>query len=202
MAEHLNNLIVGFLGEDNGDLKSIIEKCYTEPHRKYHTLEHLDTLYNLFQYYRVLFTDEEYSILCASALFHDAIYNVKRDDNEKQSSRLARSWIEQNGVSDDIRKMVERLINDMYEPGENFLNDFFQDADMAILAAPEQIYAEYAENVKEEYTSQFTDDEYISGRKAFLTHLLCKKKIYRTNIFQSTQEAVAISNIFTELSAL
>lgn len=202
MAEQLNNLIVGFLGEENDDLKSTIEKCYTETHRKYHNLDHLDTLYNLFHYYRKIFTDEEYSILCGAALFHDAIYNVKRDDNEKQSSRLARTWIDQNGVDDDTRKMIERLINDMYKPGENFLNDFFQDSDMAILAAPEQIYAEYADGVKEEYTSQFTEEEYISGRKVFLIELLRKEKIYRTNIFQATQEVVAISNVFTELSAL
>ncbi len=53
---------------------------YSEPHRHYHTLQHLEECLSLFASLRDLAAHP--AELEIALWFHDAIYDVKRDDNE------------------------------------------------------------------------------------------------------------------------
>ena len=61
-----------------------IRVAYSNPMRYYHTLKHLEDIYKELHSFRV-------NPLIEFAIFyHDIIYDATRDDNEKQSSLLAK----------------------------------------------------------------------------------------------------------------
>jgi len=204
VQESIDALVEGFVGLPSPELNELVVTSYSEKNRHYHTVHHLDWLYKVaIKWKKALFTDEEWKILCGAILFHDIIYNAKREDNEKQSATIARTWINNNltgyGI---ILRNVERLILDMDEPGVSFLNDFFQDIDMSILGGAGSLYPEYQEAVRKEYSTAFTPEQYNMGRKSFLVKLLRRKSIFRTNIFFLELEQNAIRNIAAEIASL
>ena len=67
-----------------------------EPHRHYHTLEHLRECFGRFADIRKLAQHpEEVEI---ALWYHDAIYDVKKSDNEERSAELAWNAAKESGV--------------------------------------------------------------------------------------------------------
>src|SRR5688572_5758065 len=69
---------------------------YSEPHRRYHTIQHLDEcLARLCEIESVALRPREIEF---ALWFHDAIYDVKRQDNEQRSAEWARSTLLDAGL--------------------------------------------------------------------------------------------------------
>ena len=68
---------------------------YSEPHRHYHTMQHLAECLDAFS--SVASLAEHPAELEFALWFHDAIYDVKRSDNEEQSALWARSELTLHG---------------------------------------------------------------------------------------------------------
>src|SRR5215468_6790791 len=63
--------------------------AYLEPARQYHTLEHIAQLLRLLEEHGQAVIDRDAVTL--AIIFHDAVYDPRRNDNEQASAALARS---------------------------------------------------------------------------------------------------------------
>jgi predicted metal-dependent HD superfamily phosphohydrolase len=75
------------------------------------------------------------------------------------------------------------------------------DADLAILAADETRYAEYAAAVRAEYAA-IPDAQFTRGRRAILEDLAGRPHLFHTSHARANWEAAARSNLATELARL
>ena len=83
-----------------------LHKHYSEPHRAYHTLEHIETC--LDQAQEVIFEDD-FAVNFA-LFFHDIIYNPRAKDNELQSALIAANFLQDLSCSPQVIDKVTQLI--------------------------------------------------------------------------------------------
>ena len=76
---------------------SDIIHLYNEPHRFYHTLNHIEYVLKQLKDAELLKHDE----LFLAAIFHDIIYNPKSNTNEEESARALREFRKQG-----VKKML------------------------------------------------------------------------------------------------
>jgi predicted metal-dependent HD superfamily phosphohydrolase len=134
-------------------------------------------------------------------LFHDAVYEPGRTDNEANSADVMERCLK--GTNYDIER-IRHLIMLTARHGTLLQGDVddaaaqFLDCDMAILGAPDSRYKTYANAIRYEY-GMIDDDVYRVGRSAFLKRLLALPSIYLTPRFRTTHEESARRNIACEL---
>ena len=75
------------------------------------------------------------------------------------------------------------------------------DADLAILAAAPDRYAEYAADVRREYAAA-PDADFAAGRSQVLRSLLDRPSVYATEYGRDRWERLARANVEAELSVL
>ena len=97
-------------GCDTDSVASTLEelvRAYTEPHRHYHTLNHIaDLLQLLDEHEGVADTDA----VTLAILFHDAVYDSARQDNEAACASLAREQLTLLGFPHQLMAKVEGYI--------------------------------------------------------------------------------------------
>ncbi|MGH4029566.1 HD domain-containing protein [Actinomycetota bacterium Odt1-20B] len=175
---------------------------WAEPRRRYHTTAHLAAVLD---HIDVL---EEHAdapdLVRLAAWFHDAVYAPDRSENEERSARLAERALPEAGLSQEATAEVARLVRltVTHDPAEGDRDgEVLCDADLAILAAPDDAYAAYAAAVREEYA--FVPDEaFRQGRAAVLRQLLDLPRLFRTPYGAKEWEARARENLTTELTLL
>lgn len=174
---------------------------YTQAHRYYHTLRHLEEMYvHLSTYYNT-------TIPIASSLalfYHDFEYNPLRSDNERQSALHAERKLKEWQAPQDLIDLVVTMILTTKEHNSNIDNTeiaAFLDADMAILGQDCNTYALYCEQVRKEF-NVYPDLLYRKGRKAFLEATLHKPSIFGLPYFYDQFELQARLNLEDELKKL
>ena len=139
-----------------------------------------------------------------AAWFHDAVYDVRRDDNEEQSAQWARWTLPAYDVPDPVVAEVTRLVRltRSHDPAPaDTLGAILCDADLAILGTARQRYAEYARDVRSEY-GHLDDATFAAGRRAVLGSLLDRPAIYATDTARRRWEEAARGNLEREIDAL
>ena len=103
------NKIISFLEFTDSNMNEIFE-FYNEDHRHYHNSFHIIDICEM------IFNDKsltQYETGIYTALFHDIIYNPKRNDNELKSSEYFRKFnSEHNIVSQNDEKIICHIINE------------------------------------------------------------------------------------------
>ena len=107
-------------------------------------------------------------------------------------------------VDDEVVAEVARLVR--LTAGHDAADDdpdgaVLCDADLAILAADETRYAEYAAGVRAEY-AHVPDDDFARGRAAVLRQLLGQRSLFRTPTAHAAWETAARANVAAELARL
>ena len=174
---------------------------YAEPHRKYHTLRHLEECFAHFDGARAL--AEHAPEVELGLWFHDAIYEVKRDDNEARSAAWARRSALEAGVPADACERVHALVmatrhQALAQGGDAQL---LVDVDLSILGAAPQRFDEYERQIREEYTWV---PAFLFRRKraAILEEFLARPSIFSTGHFRERFEEQARANLERSLRAL
>ncbi len=173
-----------------------------EPTRRYHNVHHLEHV--LASLDLVAATASDQTAVAVAAWFHDAIYDVRRDDNEEQSARLAESVLRPLCVPALSVEEVARLVRltRTHDPAPGDANgEALCDADLAILGSPEGAYAEYVARVRAEY-AHVDDGTFRAGRSAVLRQLLDLPLLFRTPEGHRRWEAAARANVESELARL
>ncbi|MGV9775276.1 HD domain-containing protein [Streptosporangium sp. NPDC003464] len=171
---------------------------YGEPHRRYHTADHLEAV--LAHIDTLAGSAADPDLVRLAAWFHDAVYDPHRSDNEERSARLAERMLPEMGLPAGAVATVARLVRltATHDPAPGDADGaVLCDADLAILAAPPEIYAAYAAAVRQEY-SFVPDDAFREGRAAVLRALLDLPAIFKI----ADLEASARANIHAELERL
>jgi predicted metal-dependent HD superfamily phosphohydrolase len=182
---------------------SAVRDAYAQPPRAYHNFAHVLEVLASFQ--RVPVWKNREAVYFA-ILFHDAIYEAGRSDNEERSADLATRLLSATEHARHIPR-VQQLIRltarhgsiDPKEVDEDAA--LFLDCDMAILGAPPAEYDAYETAIAEEYRL-VPPELYRKGRAAFLQKLLGRPVIYLSPFFHAEREETARANIGRALDRL
>jgi predicted metal-dependent HD superfamily phosphohydrolase len=175
---------------------------WSEPHRHYHTLSHLDAMLLVISEHAAVAADLDAVRL--AAWFHDAIYDPRRVDNEEASALLAEATLPRLQVTAARVAEVARLVRltASHEPASPDRNGaLITDADLAILAASPDIYRAYTHAIRREY-AHVPDAAFAAGRAAVLRHLLELPRLFHTPALRERWEDAARRNVASELTAL
>lgn len=167
---------------------------YSEPHRHYHTLTHLDALFGQLAPHRL----SHPSAVHFAAWYHDVIYDTAKSDNEERSAAYAADALGAMGFADIAR--VEHMIlatKNHTAPPADADEALFLDADFSILGAPPARYAAYVAEVRAEY-GWLPEEAWRAGRMAFLTKTAAAPRLFHTDDFETRLGAQARANIAWE----
>jgi predicted metal-dependent HD superfamily phosphohydrolase len=174
---------------------------YSEPHRFYHTLQHLRECFAALEPASHL-TDRLGEIKLA-LWFHDAVYDTRAQDNEEQSVRWAEQSLITHGGSPEsaarVRELVLATKHDAAPEGGDA--KLLVDVDLSILGATELRFAEYERQIRQEY-GWVPDDLFRQGRARVLASFLDRLSIYSTSWFAGRLEKQARKNLSRSLKEL
>jgi len=167
--------------------------AYSEKQRAYHTLQHLYECLVLLDLIRADLNDA-YAVALA-LWFHDAVYDPQAKDNELKSAELFEQYLSQD-LSIDIVQKIKRwiLATQMHKATDELDLQFLLDIDLAILAASPERFAEYEQQIQQEY-AWVDPDVYSIKRKEVLTHFYQTEPLYQTEYFQHSFEQRAKMNL-------
>lgn len=193
---------IALAGEQARAVGADLVRRYGEPHRRYHTVEHLAAMLAVIE---DLGDDaDDFAAVRYAAFFHDAVYAVDRPDNEERSAELAETTLATLGAEPETISEVGRLVRltASHDPAAGDRNgNVLCDADLAILAADAPGYAAYTRAVRAEYR-HVPDDLFRTGRAAVLRKLAERPSLFRTPTARRRYESAARANLAAELSAL
>jgi predicted metal-dependent HD superfamily phosphohydrolase len=177
---------------------------WSEPQRHYHDGTHLTAVLDVIDGFAGLAPHPERVRLAAWT--HDAVYDPRAagDANEQGSAELAERLLGTLGVPAATAAEVARLVR--LTAGHATTADdpdgaLLCDADLAVLAADERRYGEYAAAIRREY-AHVPEDAFRAGRTRVLRGLLELPSIYRLAPLREAWEAAARANVEAELRTL
>ncbi|MET0892583.1 MAG: hypothetical protein ABWY01_03325 [Pseudoxanthomonas sp.] len=186
---------------------SELEAAYATPPRAYHHFGHVQDVLHHFAEVTIGPGWTQPVEVYLAVLYHDAIYEASRRDNEARSAEFAMAevsrWLPEAGI-DAVR--VAELINLTARHGQLSPDDFgqdgfsldtrhFLDCDMAILGAAPEVFDSYDKGIAEEYKGQMPGFLFRLNRKRFLRSLLARERIYLSDWFHQRYDAQARDNL-------
>ena len=184
-----------------------LRASYAAPPRAYHHFGHVEAL--------LLWFDEVAAgpgwarprEAWLAMLYHDAVYEAGRRDNEARSAALAaagiRRWLPDAGI--DVARVVELVEltarhgalspGDAGEGPDGDDARHFLDCDMAILGADPRVFDAYDRAIAEEYRHAVPHWLYRINRRRFLRGLLRRERIFLSDFFHRRLDAAARANL-------
>ena len=184
-----------------------LRRRWGEPQRRYHTARHLvEMFWALEDLEAAGELDPREGVLGrVAAWFHDAVYDptAAPGANEAASAELARRHLNALGLDAEDVETVSGLVlaSEAHHLPEGALAAAFHDADLWILSAPPERYADYTAQVREEYAA-VPDDAFVAGRLAVLRPFLDRDFIYATATARELWGERARVNLASELTSL
>jgi predicted metal-dependent HD superfamily phosphohydrolase len=191
-TEKLNELRKQLLGELTG--------AYSQPHRRYHTLQHIEFCLRELGKHRAHAV--RLSEIRWALLFHDAIYDTRRTDNEARSADWACRVMQELQRPDDEIARVRKMILATAHAGKAETPDeaLLLDIDLSILGADEATFDEYDRAIRAEY-EWAPEEAYRTARANVLRGFLERDRIFQTIAYRG-HEAAARANIERALERL
>lgn len=166
---------------------------YSEPHRRYHTLSHIDACFDATEY---LTPPPITHAIVLALLYHDAIYAPLAKDNEEQSAMLLVMEGRQAGLDIGLLKKASAMIlstnhNSVPESEDACI---VVDADLSILGKRQAMFDRYEDAIREEY-KMVNDEAFAAGRTKVMQSFLDREWIYSTRIARAMWEEAARANL-------
>jgi predicted metal-dependent HD superfamily phosphohydrolase len=175
------------------DVERVLAAAYGEPHRAYHNAAHVTEVLRWFE----LVADEigwnDAGAVYLAVVFHDAVYEPTRSDNEARSAQLARELAHAPERTAELILLTAR--HGSIEPGSVDSDAaHFLDCDTAILGAPPAEFEAYDAAIAAEYR-HIPADVFRAGRRAFINKVLARPYIFLTELFRTRCERTARTNL-------
>ena len=180
------------------DVRDTLLAAYADAARGYHDTQHLTEVLD-----RLDDLPDAFDRLAVtlSAWFHDGVYDG-RPFAEERSAQWASTALAD--LDPALVAEVARLVRltETHRPSDDDANGCaLSDADLAILAAPPERYAEYVAAVRAEY-AHVPDDAFRAGRTAILDDLLAKSHLFHTAYAREHWEFPARRNVTHEVGVM
>jgi len=180
---------------DRLDLRDQLLAAYATG-RGYHDLRHLTEVLDRIAELDPGASDE----LILAAWFHDAVYDGDRDDEERSAFLAEIELADTAADAAEVARLVR--LTATHEPADDdFEGQTLCDADLGILAASPERYAEYAEGVRADY-AHIDDEGFREGRLAVLEDLLGRDQLFHTDYARQVWEPRARHNLLAEMDTL
>jgi len=187
---------------ENLETYDLLLKAYNEPHRAYHTAEHIEACLKHLE--RVKSELDRPHEVRLALWFHDAIYKPFSTTNEKDSALWVREFMmELEDPEDDVIDRVENmiLITEHHANPSTKDETFMLDIDLCILSAPPDVYDQFEKNIRFEY-KRVPKFIFKKKRKEILQSFLDMDRIYKTDVFFEEREAQARENLVRAVAVL
>lgn len=203
LDEHrLNDLLKRMCGNDRvGNSFPKIVAAYSEPHRRYHTGDHIEACLSEFDRIRVACVSPDL-VECALWL-HDVVYEPLASDNEEKSALWAMEILTKYGCPEKEAIHIGELIlitKHIASPA-SVDAQLIMDIDLSVFGQPSPVFNTYEKNIRAEYYL-VPEEEYMSGRARVLRGFLERQSIYFTDRFKERYGVQARANLENALRAL
>ena len=191
---------IGAHGDGHRVMNDLLDR-YSEPHRRYHTLQHLaECIATLETHTHLVLHPGELEL---ALWFHDAIYDPHASDNEARSATLAEVAVMEGTGSKVAATRTRDLILATRHSNQPTDDDqrVLMDIDLWILGAPSDRFDEYERQVREEY-GWVPQETYCTKRSAILQGFFDRPSIYGTTCFQAELESRARANLQRSIKRL
>ena len=189
-------------------LVDALAAAYAQPPRAYHNIEHV---HEVLAHYADVAAGPGWSRpreVFLAVLYHDAIYEAGKRDNEARSAQLARDEIARHlpDAGIDAARVAE-LIELTARHGRMKAGEvdadaaLFLDCDMAILAAEPARFDAYDRQIAQEYRGTMPAWLFRHYRRRFLKGLAGAPRIYLSEFFHVRCDAAARANLARVLKA-
>ena len=183
------------------DVHADLECAYSEPHRQYHTGQHIaDCLEQLDRAGDLASAREEVEL---ALWFHDAIYRPTSSKNEIRSAEWAVRFLRSIGADEArCRRVFEHIVATRH--GVDALSGdtaVVVDIDLSILGREPPEYDVYERAIREEY-KWVPGPIYRKKRAELLESFLARPVIYETKHFREVYEEGARRNLRRAIEVL
>lgn len=199
--ERWNALCLRLGMEVDGKTYNELIAAHAQPHRAYHTLDHIAAcLRHLDIVQHNLRNPEEVEM---ALWFHDAVYDPFSASNEEDSAEWAADWLQDRGAAKPvfIRIADHILATKSHHTPESLDGQYMLDIDLSILGTSPAIYDEFEVNIRREY-KRVPAFIFRKKRKAILEGFLARDQIYATPYFHEKLETAARVNLLRAVSQL
>lgn len=182
---------------------------YTQMHRFYHNLGHVQSLLQYAEKYSQQL--KNIPALEWAIWFHDSIYDPQSKENEFNSNQVWLQFVQEAKNIDELtNKTVQAMIlgsashtlntipKELLTENDEDVLSFF-DFDLSILSSEKSVYKEYAQSIRKEY-AHVPEKLYKEGRIKVLEVFL-SREIYYSQTFKAL-EPQAKENMQKELMKL
>ena len=183
------------------EIWTFISSKHSAHDREYHNLEHLQQMFEEFD--RIEEEISQPDAVTLAIFFHDIYYDPTGNRNEEESAALAEEILSDFNFDNDVIKDVKSLILATKTGSFPVTSDqrFMVDIDRSILGKSPDKYANYRNQIRQEY-SLYPEKAFLIGRKHFIRSLLGNDSIYHTGLFKEQLEKQAIENLTEELNTI
>lgn len=191
---------LGAAGADEGLHRRLLA-CWSEEHRRYHTLQHLRECLAHFDEAR--HEARRPGEVALALWFHDAFYDPRRHDNEARSAEWARSSVLEAGLVPEVAQRVHSLVMATCHEAPPCDADaqLLVDMDLAILGAGPERFDQFEAQVRGEY-EHVPQEHFRQRRRLILDRFLARPRLYGTEHFHSKLEQQARDNLQRALARL
>jgi predicted metal-dependent HD superfamily phosphohydrolase len=183
------------------DVFAQLQAAYAQPGRFYHSARHIGACLTQLDSHRPL--AQRSAEIEIALWFHDAIYDTRRNDNERLSADWAAEYLAGERAAVDAIARVHALIMatrhdaPVRDPDQQLLVD----VDLGVLGQPARVFDRYDADIRREY-HWVPWPQYVEARRAVLNAFLNRPCIYSTATFVERYEAQARRNIARAIDAL
>ena len=185
------------------DVEDLLDR-YRQPHRRYHTLEHVAAVLRDVEVLGGELDPVRRAHVALAACAHDVVYDGNAGADERASADWARAALGAAGVAEPASRRVAELVlltADHTAGADDAAAAVLLDADLAVLASEPAGYERYVAAVRAEY-AHVPDEGWRTGRSAVLRSLLDRDPLYLGAGARARWQDAARANLRAELGQL
>jgi len=171
-----------------------LHSAWSGPGRAYHNLRHLAECLAAFDAARGEARDP--AAVSLALLFHDAIYQPARGDNEAQSAAWAVEALKALGATASLIAPVRQMIlaTQSHRPDGDPDTALLLDIDLSILAADPARFSDYEQAIRGEY-AHIGDSDFARARAAVMRGFATRPRLFHSDHFHQRLESRARQNL-------